>query len=196
MAHWIEHLTASVRNFSIPCAHQELIDSVDDFIAKYWNDKFKSKPCIPKQVKTAFRALEGRHFYDQLLQVYHFKSADAPITESTVNHLELHKIVQRIRLVFETVVLQLPLRDSAEGMQLREYYGTNWFKCLRSACRRFYNGFLSAHERDVHEKRHSRPFRCDVAGSFAATIGCSTEQGLKKHKGKYHSSVDSFFPTY
>jgi ankyrin repeat protein len=196
VAHWIDHLKASVQNTVGPCSHQELTDLVDDFIAKHWNDAFKPNPRIPKQVKTAFRALEGHDFHEHLLQAYHFGNADAPATESTVEPLELLRIVRRVRLVYEQMVSALPARESAQGRQLRQYYGANWFKCPRPVCRRFYDGFASARERDSHEKRHSRSFRCDVAGCFASASGCASEQSLKKHKAEYHSGVESLFPTY
>ncbi len=196
VAHWIDLLKASLQNADAPCSDHELVDLANDFIPRHWNDAFKPNARLPKQVKAAFRALEGHDVRDQLLQVYHFRNADAPSTEATVEPLELHRIVQRIRQVFEGLVSSLPAHHGDQGLLLRKYYGASWFKCPRLTCCRFYDGFASARKRDAHYQRHSRPFRCDVAGCFAAALGCASAQSLKKHKAEYHSSGGFLFPSY
>ncbi len=196
VAHWIDHLKTSSQHAVGPCMTYELVEAINVFFANQWCDSYAPSPRIPKSMKTAFRACEGYDFHDKLLQVYYFREADAPSTAPTAEPLELYATLRRIRRVFEEMVTPLLPPTSAEAQRFREYYGVRWFKCPRLACRRFYDGFASARERDEHEKKHSRSYRCDVPGCFASDVGLASERGLKQHKAQYHSQGEPLFPTF
>ncbi len=196
VSHWIDHLQASIQCANGPRVDNDLVETVDDFFAKHWSETYKTNSRIPKQMKSAFRVLEGHDFHDKLLQVYYFLQADTPSTESSAEPLELYSTVRRIRRVLEEVVAPLSRSGGPDALRFRALYGANLFKCPRPSCNRFEDGFPSARERNEHEKKHTRAYRCHVPGCFAAEVGLASEQSLKRHMANYHSDGELLFPAH
>ncbi len=199
VAHWIDHVEASVDSSNGPCPdHEALAGALSGFFSRHWRDaSARDKPVTKTVAKTGskFRELAGYDIHNQLLQVVHYsKKTDALAAGSDADPLELTAAVRRIRSVFEETAAGLAKATSDEAETLRSYYGLCWFKCPRQACARFHDGFRNARERDQHVDQHTRPYRCTVPGCVVAALGCPSERSLKQHNAQYHSGVESLFP--
>jgi hypothetical protein len=85
------------------------------------------------------------------------------------------------------------LLSDINGYQLRNFrdtYGTSAFVCRYLHCSKATDGFDSLQQRDTHEAKHQRKFRC--AHPFCAYFhsGFTTRSALKKHNQKYHGAVE------
>lgn len=83
---------------------------------------------------------------------------------------------------------------------LAVFYGHSMYKCKRLACDYFIAGFDTAEKRDAHQKRHERPFACEVTDCQTGQFGFSSNKDLERHKKNYHSDLpangaDSPFPS-
>jgi hypothetical protein len=71
---------------------------------------------------------------------------------------------------------------------IKDFYGSNLFKCRRTLCRYFYIGYDTEAARKSHENRHDRPFPCPVSCN-SAPIGFSTNKDKDRHVRIYHPDL-------
>ncbi|KAJ4313266.1 hypothetical protein N0V84_009494 [Fusarium piperis] len=71
---------------------------------------------------------------------------------------------------------------------IKDFYGSNLFKCRRTLCRYFYIGYDTEAARKSHENRHDRPFPCPVSCN-SAPIGFSTNKDKDRHVRIYHPEL-------
>jgi hypothetical protein len=69
---------------------------------------------------------------------------------------------------------------------LTSNYGQDIFKCSKISCYWFYAGFKDKKTRDRHERRHNRPFVCNVPHCSKEELGFITNQDLEKHRREFH----------
>ena len=102
-------------------------------------------------------------------------------------------VIRRIRAIIESIWV-----SGQEQDDLREIYGSSSFKCPKTWCHSFADGFDSTRNRDSHVKQHERPFRCDVDGCIGEDIGFGAEWELNRHKQTNHidSTVRTQFPSF
>ncbi|KAF4951750.1 hypothetical protein FSARC_12821 [Fusarium sarcochroum] len=81
----------------------------------------------------------------------------------------------------------LPSDKSGNEDTIEVYYGGNLFKCHRTLCRFFYVGYDNKIARDIHEKRHERPFHCRESCN-SAPLGFVSNKDLERHVNIYHPS--------
>jgi rubrerythrin len=74
---------------------------------------------------------------------------------------------------------------STGGTSLAAYYGTKLFKCDKTSCEFFSEGFETSEERDRHLSRHERPFPCPVEGC-QVTVGFISNKDKDRHIRMYH----------
>ncbi|KAF4977612.1 hypothetical protein FZEAL_5896 [Fusarium zealandicum] len=74
--------------------------------------------------------------------------------------------------------------------------GPSSFKCPRSDCHNFNNGFSCSQARDVHMADHERPFKCLARGCFAGFTGFRTKSELQVHTKLHHPADEppAYFP--
>jgi ankyrin repeat protein len=65
-------------------------------------------------------------------------------------------------------------------------YGSYPYKCSVLSCQRFYQGFSSRQERDVHRRSHDRHFKCIFESCKFKTIGFPTKAALNAHVTFFH----------
>jgi hypothetical protein len=73
-----------------------------------------------------------------------------------------------------------------DAKSLEEYYGKKVFKCPRTRCDFFYEGFDDLKRREHHINRHDRPFECTAADCNIGGAGFISLKDLERHKKKYH----------
>jgi ankyrin repeat protein len=108
----------------------------------------------------------------------------------TATHLDIELMIKRIRGVYENLVESSSLDDSLKG-SLAALYGSDWFKCPKTWCDSFHEGFEERSLRESHVSQHERPFRCNVTGCPAADLGYDTGTKLKKHHSQNHQEVNN-----
>lgn len=99
---------------------------------------------------------------------------------------EMEKTLTENRKIIERLV------DNARGDEadaLTEYYGKNVFKCPRTHCDYFYEGFEIEKKREHHINRHDRPYECTVPNCGIAAAGFISSKDLERHKRNYHTGL-------
>jgi ankyrin repeat protein len=87
-------------------------------------------------------------------------------------------------------LLSKPERDNQFGSNLREFYGTDVFKCANPACPLSVKGFSTASARDLHSRCHERPYKCSDASCEYSKLGFYTTNALTKH-ANIHFNFDA-----
>ncbi|KXH25235.1 hypothetical protein CSIM01_04179 [Colletotrichum simmondsii] len=69
---------------------------------------------------------------------------------------------------------------------METYYGPNLFKCKKTLCKFFYEGFKTEKDRDAHHNRHDRPYPCPIKTCNSAPVGFSSNKDKERHVRTYH----------
>jgi ankyrin repeat protein len=83
--------------------------------------------------------------------------------------------------LLERHLLSEPERNNQFAGNLREFYGTDVFKCANPACPLSVKGFPTASARDLHNRCHERPYKCNDASCEYSKLGFYTANALTKH---------------
>ena len=101
------------------------------------------------------------------------------------------------RAAFEHLLSDSAIQDCADiGVEskdirrFQEIYRSSGYLCSFPGCRRGFLGFPSASDRNNHESFHSPQFRCVELDCDFSKIGFNSRQALRKHRLKYHTSVN------
>ncbi|KAH6647231.1 hypothetical protein BKA67DRAFT_582033 [Truncatella angustata] len=97
---------------------------------------------------------------------------------------EMEKILKENRKVIEAFFDTV--KGSNEADKLNEYYGKNIYKCPKTRCGYFYEGFEEEKKREHHINRHDRPFECTIPGCGIGAAGFISNKDLERHKKNYH----------
>lgn len=165
----------------------ESLETFLDIHAKPWDSSTKP-PSVSKGNERRMKTFEKYSFFPRLQravillrkELTHF----GPMKESEVA-LDLTDIVGHIRAAIEEVYTVSTA--SHQLNDLVKMYGSKIFKCPRLSCRYFYDGFLTASERDQHLNKHLRPFRCTVLGCPLSSLGLESSEKLSKHFENTHT---------
>ncbi|KAH7336622.1 hypothetical protein BKA65DRAFT_37368 [Rhexocercosporidium sp. MPI-PUGE-AT-0058] len=195
--HWIDHLEAS-----IPFMLTDVVDKDDglDSAINDFSEAYGSVETGASDIKTELRDrcqhLKDTDVYDNiLLLLSHTRTIRSK--EETISALGvLGTVISKTRFTLEklqaaTLSGTLPVSIKAN---LEQYYGTNWFKCLRHSCIKFHEGFSNAASRDSHANRHEKPYLCTESSCTRKYVGFSTEKDLKRHLTIMHPDPSVLFP--
>lgn len=133
--------------------------------------------------------LKDTLFYELLLNLWiHISKSEKESIEdrNKPSLAEMEKTLKDNRATIEELVGEA--RDEEANTELREYYGKHVFKCPRTRCDWFYEGFENKKKRDYHIDRHDRPFECLVAGCNIGGAGFISNKDLERHKKNYHAT--------
>jgi ankyrin repeat protein len=92
--------------------------------------------------------------------------------------------------LLERHFLSEPERNNQFAGNLREFYGTDVFKCANPACPLSVKGFSTASARDLHNRCHERPYKCNDASCEYSKLGFYTANALTKH-ANIHFNFDA-----
>lgn len=112
------------------------------------------------------------------------KYLNSPSLKYCIEYLE--RISTGIRKVIEgidTTVLLPRSRDAFFSLNGKQRY-----KCSKSRCLRFSEGFESKEERDRHVTQHSAPFTCSIESCPRGKVGFIARADLDQHTRKEHTS--------
>lgn len=96
---------------------------------------------------------------------------------------EMEKTLKDNRKAIEELVANAKGDDAKS---LEEYYGKKVFKCPRTRCDYFYEGFEDSKRREHHNNRHDRPFECTAPDCNVGGAGFISGKDLERHRKNYH----------
>jgi uncharacterized C2H2 Zn-finger protein len=195
--HWVRHLEAgTVQADDYGQLITDLAESLETFIRQYWRNPTATVPVSDRTWKK-LRYFQDLPCYDNLAQAVASSKkqlrflGDMRTGEIALN---LEHTVSEVREALERV-LSSNLAE-ADQQKIKERYGTNLFKCPRFSCQFFTTGFFSAHDRDRHFDKHTRPFRCKEEACTGYTIGFSSEVERDRHVKHTHATDDTDDPQF
>ncbi|KAF8247362.1 WD40 repeat-like protein [Wilcoxina mikolae CBS 423.85] len=72
----------------------------------------------------------------------------------------------------------------------QKLYGQKLYKCRSPSCEASSEvGFETSAQRQLHEDKHARPYKCPTEDCFFKEVGFATKSALQKHRKDYHNSV-------
>lgn len=191
---WAMHLQAGIPNLDEGGKLDLLLETLELFLELHWSSAPKSLKVSAKVQASLLpvKAKTSPEFYDRISQAVEWsrKQLGPYCVGSTVDEaLDLWQVTDKIRSVLED--LHSRLLPETKAQKLRQFYGSNWFKCPRISCHYYHQGFSTAEKRKNHVDRHERPFLCVFDGCQMKLFGCPTEDELKKHVLNWHG-IDAF----
>ncbi|KAH8652695.1 hypothetical protein BGZ60DRAFT_533558 [Tricladium varicosporioides] len=192
---WVRHLEAGLTKIEeeeeLP--EEELInmfsESLGCFLETHWVSP-TSPLVISKRNSTKLQYFHDVPFYDDLAQAV--VSTKKQLTfygemKKEEIALDLAEILLQVRKAFEAVISRS--MDQDDRKRIEEMYGINHYKCSRFSCNYFSIGFLTREERNQHQEKHERPYRCTVVGCPTLDFGLTTQKDLDKHMKDTHGTV-------
>lgn len=97
----------------------------------------------------------------------------------------LRNAMERIRSVLEEVYADKFLQDT-ERAELVTYYGDRPFRCSKTSCFYFHEGFENADNRNKHVARHDRVYQCSEPDCATADLDFADQKALRAHVLESH----------
>jgi hypothetical protein len=188
---WAHHLVAGVRDL-LKISSRSLDDLtavIEAFLHEQWASP-KKRLTVSKTLVQDFSALESEDMYESICQAVVSTKNQLLTTgkgPSDDEPLHLPETIHTIRAELERMISAPTTADIM--LKLKEFYGSDLFKCRRLNCYYYSCGFATEAQRDKHTAKHERPFPCTVEGCPHATIGCITAQDLQRHMKEYHGTA-------
>lgn len=189
MCYWPHHLEASLAGLEDTHREQfeEMMESLDNFLSLHWADSSRVL-IVPRTQMEILQPIEQQPCYDRVAQAIvttknqlHSRGKSPPQDDI----LQLPMFLDHVRRVLEEIVLSVHTERTTLSL-LEQLYGSNSFKCKRLNCQYFHQGFETQPQRDLHNSKHDRAFKCAEEGCPHAVIGYVTEKDLKKHTAECH----------
>lgn len=178
---------------------QELCDAVQFFVQEYDNDLDLSKSKMLDRESFA----QSRPQFNQLLS--QFEDAEAnfqlvwshlewcrfkdPRTRSTISLERLRLGFERMREFLENMLANKTLSQK-EREELVTFYGDRIFRCSRTTCFYFHEGFTDRTTRKRHVDRHDRAFLCSEPDCDSAEFGFVSKRDLENHIQNFHPDIE------
>ena len=171
-----------------------LQETLETFIELHWSSNAKPRQDT-KRIQKTLASIQSSGYFDKIIQAVAWarkQSGEHGQGPSPDEALDLWQVTERTRFVLENMLS--PSTSEADAKNVIRFYGVDRFKCPRVNCHRYYRGFNTAEERDIHVNKHTRPFLCFISGCLMKLFGYATEDELKEHLFQYHG-IDTFGDT-
>lgn len=103
---------------------------------------------------------------------------------------KLRTAMERIRETLEQVSSDQTLQEE-EAKKLKTYYGDKVYRCSKTSCFFFHQGFKDRRTRDSHVARHDRPFFCPEAECPTADFGFADKKAFEAHILEAHPDSET-----
>lgn len=195
---WFHHLQTLIEKcgpfLSEDChseARKSLHEAMDEFIALYQDGLSLEDADATRwgqEAEDDCKAYQGLQLFDHLKYIWAHVRKHQQLPDikqrGMIGIPELLAAVKRNRGAIEAIPA-----DKNSTSQLERYYGRNVFKCLRTTCPYFYEGFETQNDRDRHSRRHDRPFQCVFEDCDQKKFGFTSNTQLEKHTRNYHPEI-------
>ncbi|RMZ91157.1 hypothetical protein DV736_g1623, partial [Chaetothyriales sp. CBS 134916] len=194
-AQWESHIVTMVMEYSDLFSdghhgreYEEKFDSaLQSFIETHRANLTKEPhPDLEQTPPEQLSRLSGLSFYENLRFLWNHIYTHQQETydvRNTVGIAQLDAALQNNRSALEENFT--PNSEACLNDTIEDYYGPNLFKCKRVLCKFFYHGFDSKKDRETHDRRHDRPFRCPVNCDLAP-IGFTSSKDMERHVAAVH----------
>ncbi|KAI0599781.1 hypothetical protein F4775DRAFT_583134 [Biscogniauxia sp. FL1348] len=173
--YWFDHFRECTK-LSGPGLFQETMESANGFL--------KSYGLLPNM-----RTFDDPKRHDEISRALQQLPEGASERNAYLN-IELRTVL--IRKTIETLRYQV-LDHTAQEILANLQGPTAAYKCSKSWCEYFTDGFESAEDRERHVNRHDTPFRCPFEDCFAFQLGYDTHSKLDQHKKVHHPEPSNGF---
>ncbi|KAH7022148.1 hypothetical protein EDB80DRAFT_694105 [Ilyonectria destructans] len=189
VACWSLHLQSALPDLSSDEEISLLGECLESFLTFHWSDS-RTELTVSATIMEKIKIFHESDFSAKLAQaIVSSRKQLGPdgAGPSLKDPLDLGQVTNGVREAMENAVAG---SDSNELALLRTYYGKNsdWFKCSRTNCVRFYAGFARDAERALHVEKHERPYRCTDTSCSMHTFGYGTEKALQRHLVDVHGA--------
>ncbi|KAK5057581.1 hypothetical protein LTR84_011581 [Exophiala bonariae] len=174
---------------------QALCEAAHDFCITYSGD-------LDLHRAETNKLQEGENLSKQFQQVLDQFEDSEPSFRSLWSHMVEHRqqsFVKRNEVSLNQLKVAMDtIRSNIEEMsnnrslaretreKLEKFYGSRPFKCPKTTCFYFHEGFLDKKTRDHHVQRHDRPHHCAVPDCTVAEAGFATKKLLDQHTENFH----------
>jgi len=197
-AKWHQHLRAIISTHSANLltdsdsqgAFRDLGLGLEEFLSRYEQEVMEMP--ILEEAKADCEQFAPYRLHTNLVYVWnHVRQHDGnDETRNVISVKSLSDAVARNREALETFSL---------SEDVRIFYGSKLFKCPRTTCFYFHEGFEECSSRKKHISRHDRPFHCAFPDCSIAEFGFSSNTDLEKHRKLFHpdfADLTSSFSSY
>jgi hypothetical protein len=189
LTHMIENSSDAFRDYFRGAEYQLKTDIVlREFLLAYGGDM---------GINTATHEAQDMRSQGQSTLDFMFHNTLVPIWAHILRH-RAQVIAKRHQVSIESLGKALEnTRASIRGWSLEQeeaqtplgeqYYGTNLFKCSRTTCDFFYDGFSTEEALKNHLNRHERPYACPYSSTCSsAPFGFASNRDKDRHVRIYH----------
>jgi hypothetical protein len=202
MAKWFSHVKTVVDSskdllpgdFEAKEELNELRISLDDFLTAFDYELFWEEPFGP--VQEFCKAFQDTPIYDHLVCIL------SHVQRHQEKNLEIRSEVSITSLRMALVRNRELLKNLSSGpptettKSILAYYGARLFKCPKTTCFYFHEGFKDDEACKEHILRHDRPFNCEVSDCSGAQLGFLSNKDLEKHMRFYHPEIGDQFNSF
>lgn len=202
LAAWDEHLqTMLQRSINVLCGsgneHAALRDSALH-VLRVFHDKFRGEfenvprdSNVQKQAERQCEGYEQQPFYPQLVSILGFAirhHRKVMRERNAVGLEELREALAQNHKVLQEAILEDEASSNEDPDTIEKLYGKRLYKCTRTMCVFFYEGFEDESALERHSARHDRPFICPFDSCTLHQFGFTSNNELKRHLRRYHES--------
>jgi len=190
LQNWYNHVEESVVELETSEGEflNQMITLLSDLFGRRWVQSINPSHAYKEKGSEAPKSLRSLDIYDRLVHAANSTVLGAGNDGSTDDPLGFTKHIQRVRAYIESQFRSLNSELSRDDFEV--YYGPASYKCQRRKCFYFYEGFKDTTARDLHRKKHSRPFACPYRPCHLADIGIASARELRKHTCTFHGRMD------
>lgn len=198
-AHWVRHVEEAASDANEEDAMiKDLAESLMTLLDMHFTAPRKQLP-ISQGNKERLQVFENLARFHDLEQTVVWARKELTFfgeTRDSERALDICLVVGEVRSELERAIDGARTGSAKDADDLEAMYGPKPFKCSRLSCRYFYDGFVTAQQRDQHHDKHLLPFRCTVVGCPRSSLGMASERELEKHVRDTHMAPgDDDFPS-
>ncbi|KAK1490969.1 hypothetical protein CTAM01_10462 [Colletotrichum tamarilloi] len=155
------------------------------FISAYDTDiKRETHPEFPEDDLSKYISLP---FYPDLARLWNHIFTHQKASADERNEVGISRLQDALTSHREILASEYQPDTVMFGSDTMEtYYGPNLFKCKKTLCKFFYEGFKTEKDRDAHHNRHDRPYPCPIKTCNSAPVGFSSNKDKERHVRTYH----------
>jgi len=190
LQNWYYHIEEIVVELEISKSEfpNQILTLLSDLFGRRWVKSVNPSHAFKEKGSEALKSLRSLDIYDRLVYAANSTVLRAGNDGSTDDPLGFSTHIQRVRAYIEYQFRLLNGTSSKDDLEV--YYGPALYKCQRRNCFYFHEGFKDAAIRDLHHKKHLRPFACPYRPCHLADIGIASARELRKHTCTFHGRMD------
>lgn len=170
---------------------RRLGDAIRSFVSLYFTDVEVSAIQfyrLPDDLAVKLAPYQSKPYYESICFLVRHICDHRQSSYDATNMVSIERLNEALKLNRKQIeALDLTDKVCLEDT-VEDYYGPHLFKCPRTQCKFFYVGYSDVRDRDAHDKRHDRPFRCPQLCEMDLA-GFTSRQDMERHVRNYHPDL-------